>query len=240
MSAHDAAGALVALGDRLGYRFGDVGLLRQAMSHRSWCAEQADVPASNERLEFLGDAVLGWVIADLVYRRHLDLSEGRLTELRKSVVNAGALADVARSVGVGDALLLGKGERAAGGADKPSLLSDALEATIGAIYLDGGTAPVIELIDRLFSERLAGAAGRVWGADFKTTLQELIARRGEAVPQYRADSTGPDHAKRFTAEVWVSDTLVGTGMGRTKKAAEQAAAEAAYLTLADSGGYSGA
>jgi ribonuclease III len=240
MAPNDTEAAIGALGEQIGYRFTDLGLLRQAMAHRSWCAEQPDVPPSNERLEFLGDAVLGWVIADLVYRRHADLSEGRLTELRKSVVNAGALAEVARSIGLGDALLLGKGERAAGGGDKPSLLSDGLEATLGAVYIDGGAEAVVAIIDRLFSERLRVAAERVWGADFKTTLQELTARRGDAAPQYRAESSGPDHAKQFTAEVWISDVLLGTGVGRTKKAAEQAAAEAAYTVLADSSGYTGA
>jgi ribonuclease-3 len=233
--------ARTALGERIGYEFHEPALLRQAMAHRSWCAEQAAFEPSNERLEFLGDAVLGFAIADIVYREHGDLSEGRLTELRKSVVNAAALADVARSVGLGETLLLGKGERAAGGADKPSLLSDALEATLGAVYLDGGVPAVTALIARLFGGRLAIAAERLGAADFKTTLQELTARHGDPVPVYRSESTGPDHAKQFTAEVRVGGVLLGTGAGRTKKAAEQAAAEAACVAL-DGGadGYTGA
>ncbi len=228
------------LSDRLRYRFVDLGLLRRAMAHRSWCAEQSTPVRSNERLEFLGDAVLGWVIADIVFRRNRDLAEGQLTELRKAVVNASALADVARSLGIGEAMLLGKGERSAGGADKPSLLSDALEATLGAVYLDGGAEAVTTLIDRLFSERLALAASRLGVADFKTTLQELTARRGDSAPLYRAESSGPDHAKQFSAEVWIGETLLGTGTGRTKKAAEQAAAEAACLALTEADGYTGA
>jgi len=146
-----------ALSERLQYRFADPTLLRRAMAHRSWCAE---VPGevSNERLEFLGDAVLGWVIADIAYRRHGDLPEGKLTDLRKSVVNANALASVAEEIELGRYLLLGKGEDAAGGRRKPSILSDALEAVLGAIYLDGGVQAVSGAIDRLFSSRLAEAA----------------------------------------------------------------------------------
>ena len=127
------------LSGRLGYTFGDTALLRQALAHRSWCAEVAG-QRSNERLEFLGDAILGWVVADLAYRQQEDLDEGKLTDLRKAIVNADALAKVAEELGVGDALLLGKGEAAAGGRQKRSILSDAFEAIIGAVYLDGGRA----------------------------------------------------------------------------------------------------
>jgi ribonuclease-3 len=229
-----------ALARRIGYEFADLGLLRRAMAHRSWCAEQSRPVQSNERLEFLGDAVLGWVVADIAFRRNRELAEGQLTDLRKAVVNAGALADIARRIGLGDALLLGKGERAAGGADKPSLLSDALEATIGAVYLDGGVGAVIELIDRLFSDPLAAAASRLGDADFKTRLQELTARRGDSAPLYRAEASGPDHAKHFTVQAWIGDSLLGTGSGRTKKAAEQAAAEAACNALLEGDGYTGA
>jgi ribonuclease-3 len=241
MLVSEADAARTALGERIGYDFQDPALLRQAMAHRSWCAEQVGFEPSNERLEFLGDAILGFAIADIVYRRHADLSEGRLTELRKSVVNAAALADIARSVRLGDSILLGKGERAAGGADKPSLLSDALEATLGAVYIDGGVPAVAALISRLFSARLDLAAERLGAADFKTTLQELTARHGDTAPVYRSESTGPDHAKQFTAQVWVGGVLLGVGTGRTKKAAEQDAAEAACAAL-DGGadGYTGA
>jgi ribonuclease-3 len=221
---------LSVLSARLGYTFTDVGLLRRAMAHRSWCSETSN-EASNERLEFLGDAVLGWVIADLVYRRHGDLPEGKLTDLRKGVVNASALAEVARSIDLGDYLLLGKGEAGAGGNDKASILSDALEAVLGAVYLDGGVVAVSGLIDRLFSARLVDVAQRVDRMDYKTVLQELVSRRFETVPVYSVSSTGPDHDKWFSAVVTVAGAARGHGEGRSKKAAEQIAAAAAFDAL---------
>ena len=215
---------------RLGYAFRDTALLRQALAHRSWCAE---VPgnASNERLEFLGDAVLGWTIADLVYRRYEDLSEGKLTDLRKAVVNAGALAAVAQELDLGRELLLGKGEAAAGGARKPSILSDALEAVIGAVYLDGGAEPARQLITRLLTARLEEAVTRLGGLDHKTALQELVATHFGGAPTYRIVADGPDHAKRFEAEVFVGETRWGAGEGSSKKQAEQAAALEACVRL---------
>jgi ribonuclease-3 len=221
---------LGALADRLGHRFADLGLLRRAMAHRSWCAEHPG-NGSNERLEFLGDAVLGWVIADIVYQRHTSLPEGKLTDLRKSVVNAAALADVARGIDLGSCLMLGKGERAAGGADKPSILSDALEAAIGAVYLDGGAAAAAELIDRLFTAPLADAAARLDRLDFKTLLQEETSRQRDVAPVYVVSDSGPDHDKTFVARVLVEGVEYGDGSGRSKKIAEQAAAAAAYDRL---------
>jgi ribonuclease-3 len=200
------------------------------MSHRSWCAEVGGQP-SNERLEFLGDAVLGLVIADLAYRNHDELPEGKLTDLRKSVVNASALAEVALEIGLGQYLRLGKGEDAAGGRSKPSILSDAFEALLGAVYLDGGTARAFELIERLFTVRMASAAQRLDRLDYKTVLQELTARRHDTAPVYVLSDTGPDHDKRFFATVIVQGVAVGAGEGRSKKTAEQAAAESAWLTL---------
>jgi ribonuclease-3 len=200
------------------------------MSHRSWCAEVGGQP-SNERLEFLGDAVLGLVVADLAYRNHDELSEGKLTDLRKSVVNASALAEVALEIGLGQYLRLGKGEDAAGGRTKPSILSDAFEALLGAVYLDGGTERAFELIERLFTERMASAAQRLDRLDYKTVLQELTARQHDTAPVYVISDTGPDHDKRFFATVIVQGVSVGTGEGRSKKTAEQAAAEQAWLTL---------
>jgi ribonuclease-3 len=208
----------------------DLGLLERAMAHRSWCAEHPGT-ASNERLEFLGDAVLGWVIADLVYREHHELPEGKLTDLRKSVVNATALASVAESVEIGPCLLLGKGESAAGGRLKPSILSDALEAVIGAVYLDGGVLAASELIYRLFSGPLDRAAGQLDRLDFKTLLQELTARRFDSAPVYVVSEEGPEHAKTFTAVVVVAGERRGDGVGRSKKIAEQAAARAAFESL---------
>jgi ribonuclease-3 len=219
-----------ALSERVQYRFADPSLLRRAMAHRSWCAE---VPGevSNERLEFLGDAVLGWVIADIAYRRHGDLPEGKLTDLRKSVVNAVALASVAEEIELGRYLLLGKGEDAAGGRRKPSILSDALEAVLGAVYLDGGVDAVTGVIDRLFTSRLAAAAQSLDRLDYKTILQELTAKLFDAAPVYVLSSSGPDHDKRFTATVWVDGEARGSGSGTSKKIAETQAAAAAYDAL---------
>jgi ribonuclease-3 len=221
---------LGALSDRIGYRFADPALLRGAVAHRSWCAE---VPGqtSNERLEFLGDAVLGWVVADLAYRRFRELPEGKLTDLRKSVVNAHALADVARSIDLGGCLLLGRGEDAAGGRDKASILSDAFEAVLGAVYVDGGVVPVTALVERLFTDRMADAARSLDRLDYKTLLQELTARMFDVAPVYVVSSSGPDHEKVFDAAVWVEGVHRGDGSGTSKKAAEQAAASKAFDAL---------
>jgi ribonuclease-3 len=206
--------------------------LRRALSHRSWCAEVGGQP-SNERLEFLGDAVLGWVVADLSYRNHSELAEGKLTDLRKSVVNASALAEVAVEIGLGQCLLLGKGEDSAGGRSKPSILSDAFEAVLGAVYVDGGAEPAFALVERLFADRMAFAAQRLDRLDYKTVLQELTARMLDTAPVYVVSDTGPDHDKRFFARVIVSGASVGQGEGRSKKTAEQAAAEQAWLALSN-------
>jgi ribonuclease-3 len=218
--------------DRLGYQFVDAGLLRQAVRHRSWCAEHPG-HESNERLEFLGDAVLGWVVADLVYRGHLDSHEGRLTDLRKSVVNATALAEIARAIDIGPVLFLGKGEDAAGGRTKPSILSDALEATLGAVYLDGGPGAAHDLIVRLLGDRLEVVTHLPPYTDYKTMLQELAARRFDSAPVYVLREEGPDHAKRFYATVLVGGDAVGSGEGSSKKQAEQSAARLAVECLAD-------
>ena len=223
---------LTELRRRLGYDFKDPGLLRRALAHRSWCAEVGGMP-SNERLEFLGDAVLGWVVADLAYRRHGELTEGKLTDLRKSVVNAAALAEVAQEIDLGRCLLLGKGEDAAGGRTKPSILSDALEAVLGAVYLDGGASAAFELIEHLLIDRMAVAALRLDRLDYKTVLQELTARQHDTAPVYVLSDTGPDHDKRFFATVIVSGQSVGQGEGKSKKLAEQAAAEKAWMTLSN-------
>ena len=225
---------LAGLSARIGYEFVEPSLLRRAMSHRSWCAEVVGQP-SNERLEFLGDAVLGWVVADIAYRRHQDLPEGKLTDVRKSVVNATALAEVAREVDLGPCLLLGKGEDAAGGRDKASILSDALEAVIGAVYLDGGVIAAAELIERLFAEPLRRAAAELGRLDFKTILQETTARVFDTAPVYVLRESGPDHAKTFVATVLVGDRNLGEGTGKSKKLAEQAAASKAVELLAASG-----
>jgi ribonuclease-3 len=222
---------LGALEQRLAYRFRDRSLLHRAMCHRSWVAESPEPVVSNERLEFLGDAVLGWVIADLVFQRFEELAEGALSDLRKSVVNASTLAEVAAELHVGDHLLLGRGEDAAGGREKVSILSDAMEAVLGAVYLDGGRDPVFGLIDRLFSHRLEGAVGSLDRLDYKSALQEVLAQQGRPSPDYKVRSSGPDHDKRFFVRLLVAKELLGEGEGRSKKAAEQAAACAAFAAL---------
>lgn len=219
-----------ALEQRLGYAFDDPDLLRRALCHRSWSAEHPG-DLDNERLEFLGDAVLGWAVADLVYRRFADLAEGALSDLRKSVVNAGALAEVAVDIDLGPHLALGRGEHGAGGRDKVSILSDALEAIIGAVYLDGGAPAAFDLVERLFAQRLELAVDTLDSLDHKTALQEIVARLGASAPVYLTRSTGPDHDKTFFAVVEIDGRPCGDGVGRTKKAAEQVAAAAAHRRL---------
>lgn len=218
------------LAQRIGHAFATPELLARSMAHRSWCAEHPG-NLSNERLEFLGDAVLGWVVADLAFTRFTDLPEGALTGVRKGVVNALALAEVAAELGVGEFLLLGRGEDAAGGREKPSILSDALEAVIGAVYVDGGPPEAYAFVDRVVGPRLAEIATRLDHLDHKSRLQELAVRSGHGPPEYLSRSEGPDHAKAFFACAMVDGEIMGEGTGRSKKAAEQAAAEAAATVL---------
>lgn len=203
------------------------------MAHRSWCAETAGVE-SNERLEFLGDAVLGLVVTDHVFRTYPDLPEGHLAQVRAAVVNAGALAEVAEELELGRALLLGKGEHASGGREKPSILADAMEAVIGSVYLDGGWDAADALVMGLLGSRIAEAAAGPGGHDFKTRLQELAARRYDQLPRYEVVGEGPDHAKHFTAVVHLAGQPAGSGEGRSKKQAEQAAAKVAWEAIAAS------
>lgn len=225
--------ALRACETQLGYSFINNEILRTALIHRSWQAEHGS-ETSNERLEFLGDAVLGWVVADMAFRRLEDVHEGKLTDLRISIVNQQALAERARDLGIGDFILLGKGEDAAGGRDKASILSDALEALIGAVYLDGGAAAAYDVVQRLFSDSLEQAIPTMDMFDAKSRLQELCARQGFTVPKYVTEGDGPDHDRVFSAAVYVNGDVVGRGTGRTKKASEQAAAVEACGALADS------
>ena len=218
------------LAARIGHDFEDPDLLWRALAHRSWCAETPG-EQSNERLEFLGDAVLGWVIADLAYRRFADLTEGSLTDLRKSVVSAVALARIAEDIGLGAHILLGKGETAAGGAAKPSILSDAFEAVLGAVYLDGGHEAAYRMVEELVAPHMFHSVHRLDALDKKTQLQELCAQRGLPAPVYDVTATGPDHAKHFTAVANVGGRTLGTGRGRSKKIAEQAAASEACAAL---------
>jgi ribonuclease-3 len=211
----------------------DRDLMQRALTHRSFAYEHGGLP-TNERLEFLGDAVLGLVVTAALYRDHPELNEGKLAKLRASVVNSRALADVARRLGphgLGRHLLLGKGEESTGGRDKESILADTLEALLGAVFLQHGLATAEQVVHRLFDPVMAKAAGLGAGLDWKTSLQELTATRGLGVPDYQIDETGPDHAKTFTAWAVVAGRRHGGVEGRTKKEAEQRAAEAAWLAL---------
>jgi len=205
-----------------------------ALTHRSWCAENPG-EASNERLEFLGDAVLGLIVTDHIFTAHPEMPEGSLAKLRAAVVSAPTLAAVAGELGIGEAVRLGKGEDASGGRAKASILADAMEAVIGAVYVDGGLAAarllVLDLLRDRIADEVAGPGGP-GGTDHKTQLQELVARRFESAPTYEVVDDGPDHEKRFFATVRVDDDVVGRGEGRSKKLAEQAAAGAALTHLA--------
>ncbi len=187
---------------------------------------------SNERLEFLGDAVLGLVVTDHLYRTY-ELSEGQLAKVRASVVNSAALAEVAAELGLGEVILLGRGEDASGGREKPSILADAMEAVIGAVYLHAGWVGAAALVMSLLGERVELAAAGPGGQDYKTRLQELVARAYDQLPRYHVIDEGPDHAKHFFAAVSVGGIERGRGHGRSKKQAEQAAAQAAWEILAD-------
>lgn len=229
MTVQTAPAGLSALTDRLGHRFNDPALLELALTHRSWCAEHSG-SSSNERLEFLGDAVLSLVVTRMLYERFGDWAEGDLAKARASLVNAATLAEVGRSVGLGEQLRLGRGEDVSGGRAKPSILADAVEAVIGAVYLDGGIGAADDSVGRLLGDRLDAVANSPGHADFKTRLQELAARLGLDPPSYDVSSSGPAHHRRFRAEVRAGDEA-GVGAGRTKKDAEQRAAEVVYGSL---------
>ena len=210
-------------------------LAEQALTHRSYAYEKGGLP-TNERLEFLGDSVLGLVVTDALYRAYPEVSEGRLAKLRASVVNMRALARVAGSIGTGGLgawLRLGHGEEATGGRAKPSLLADTLEALLGAVYLTGGLEEVAAVIHRLFDPLMAQAGRLGAGLDWKTSLQELASTRLLGPVEYKIASSGPDHAKRFTATAVVASVASGSGEGRSKKEAELRAAEAAFTELQD-------
>jgi ribonuclease-3 len=219
-----------ALARRLGWKVVDPELLVRSLSHRSWCAENPGT-GSNERLEFLGDAVLGMVVTAHLYRTYPDMPEGELAKVRASVVNSAALAEIAAELEIGEALLLGKGEDQSGGRQKPSILADATEAIIGGVYIDCGWATAESMIMRILGERITTAAAGPGGHDYKTRLQELCARTFDQLPVYTVSDEGPDHAKEFEATVHVQGRARGWGRGRSKKQAEQAAARAAWQAL---------
>lgn len=213
-------------------------LLIHALTHRSYAYENGGLP-TNERLEFLGDSVLGLVVTDRLYKTYPDLSEGRLAKLRAAVVNARALADVARTLGLGPYVRLGRGEETTGGRDKASILSDTVEAVIGAIYLQSGFERAADVVRSLFDPLISAAFQLGAGLDWKTSLQELSADLGLGVPEYLVGASGPDHAKTFTAQVRVGDQTYGHGVGRSKKEAEQQAAETAWREIRTAYGLTG-
>ncbi|HET8601577.1 MAG TPA: ribonuclease III [Segeticoccus sp.] len=208
----------------------DESLLQRALTHRSYAYEHGGLP-NNERLEFLGDSVLGLVVTDTLFTAHPDLAEGQLAKLRAAVVNSRALADVARTLGLGDYLMLGRGEESTGGRNKASILADTTEAVIGTVYLSAGLPAAATLVHHLLDPLMASTAQMGAALDWKTSLQELTASGALGVPEYHVTEEGPDHEKVFTAEALVGQEVLGTGTGRSKKEAEQQAAQLAWTEL---------
>jgi ribonuclease-3 len=204
--------------------------LKLALTHRSYAYEFGGLP-TNERLEFLGDSVLGLVVTEELYERFPDLDESRLSPLRSGVVNMRALASIARSLELGSALLIGKGEELTGGRDKNSILADAFEALVGAIYLDLGFEACRKVILNLMKDVIEDAITRGSGIDGKTALQELVAASGWPAPEYRVTESGPDHDKSFEAVAIVNGSTFKSGRGKSKREAEQEAARLAYEEL---------
>jgi ribonuclease-3 len=215
--------------DGLGYTFAEPALLRLALTHRS---VSSDDPSrnDNERLEFLGDAVLQLVVTDLLYESYPHLAEGQMAKVRAAVVSRGTLSEIAHALDLGEHIELSPSEEATGGREKDSILADGVEAVIGAIYLDGGLDPARAMILRFWADQVTERAKRPGVKDYKTRLQELVAREGKR-PVYRVKGAGPDHARRFVAVVSVNGTDYGSGEGHSKKQAEQAAAEVALAVL---------
>lgn len=226
-----ATGSVELLAARLGVDI-DPPLLQLALTHRSFAYENGGIP-TNERLEFLGDSVLGLVVTETLFRRFADRSEGDLAKMRSAVVNARALADVARSIDLGEHVRLGRGEISTGGSDKSSILADTMEAVLGAAYLGGGADVAASLIHRLFDPVIDRSAALGAGLDWKTSLQELASSKGPGVPEYVVTETGPPHQKTFSAVVRIGRRDFAGGTGRTKKQAEQRAAENAWRELSD-------
>jgi ribonuclease-3 len=224
---------LAALQQTFDISFNDLSLLQQALIHSSYINENPGfAPTSNERLEFLGDAVLGLIIAEKLYQDFPQFTEGEMTGLRAALVRQDTLARVARTIKLGDYLYLGKGEKAGGGQRKPANLARALEAVIAAIFLDQDPVTARNVILKLFKKELQRVASRGIEVDYKTQLQEFIQARAQQVPAYRVvETTGPDHEKKFTVEVRMGNTVLGKGTGESKKMAETEAARSALQQL---------
>ncbi len=221
--------AVAALESHLGHTFGDRQLLRKALMHRSYAGE-VQLTVSYERLEFLGDAVLQLSVTRYLFETFPEMTEGQMAKVRAAVVSENILAEIAREIGVGPAILLGRGEELTGGREKDSLLSDVVEALVGAVFVESGLTTADEIIIRLWSpiiDRRAEAPGK---RDYKTRLQEILARIGQR-PDYQVEERGPEHAKQFTARVLAGGEQLGEGQGSSKKRAEQAAAMAATSVL---------
>lgn len=220
-----------ALQERLGYNFKSSALLENALTHSSYANEHRDGMTSNERLEFLGDSVLGMVVADHLFREHSDMPEGELTRSRAALVCESSLHQVAVSLKLGEYLKLGKGEAAGGGRERPSILADATEAVFAAIFLDGGITQARRTIRQLLLTR---EEEQSVNRDYKTILQELVQRESGQQLSYRlVSTTGPDHDKTFSVVVELNGTVIGEGNGRSKKESEQTAARAAIHRLQD-------
>lgn len=218
---------------RLGYRFRDRGLLAEALTHRTYVNEAGG--RDNQRLEFFGDAVLDFLLSDMLLVRFPDSREGELTRIRAALVDEASLAKIATELDLGQALRLGRGEEKGGGRQKRSLLADAFEALLAALYLDGGLVPARRAVEELFAPLLS-SRDLLSGRDAKTELQEKARLFKGELPRYQLKQvTGPDHDKRFTVEVYLGEELMGEGVGRTKKEAEQDAARAAFLLLKGEG-----
>ena len=221
----------------LGYCFEDIGLLDNALTHRSFVNENSSLPCKdNERLEFLGDAVLELTVSDMLMKKFPGYTEGELSKLRASVVNEQPLAGMARRFRLGECLLLGRGEETSGGRMKPSLLANAFESLVAAMYLDGGFDRAAAFTGRLFEPLIeAGAAAAVY-RDYKTAAQEICQNLFKELPRYAIiEETGPDHDKRFEMSLIIGERIIATGTGRNKKEAEQQAAKTAIETLRENG-----
>jgi ribonuclease-3 len=229
ISRPDVAAPEQRLQEMLGYQFSNPSLLGRALTHASAVAEGAGTE-SFERLEFLGDAVLELAISDYLYAEYPELSEGEMTKTRASVVQETALAELAGRVELADAIVLGKGEAEGGGREKNSILSDALEAVLGAVYLDGGFERVREVIVRRWAPFIEDRVVAPGGKDYKTRLHEILASRG-LTPDYSFRETGPDHAKLFQAEILIDGKPAGRGSGTSKKRAQQEAARRALGSI---------
>ena len=222
---------LTSLQTDIGYNFADEGLLERALTHSSYANEHKIKNGSNERLEFLGDSVLSIIVSDYIYIHFTELPEGELTKIRAGLVCERSLCTLSIRLNIGEHLMLGRGEEQTGGRSRPSILADAFEAVLAAIYLDGGPEPAQRFVLNMLKDRLDGSTKPALH-DYKTILQEIIQKNPEEHVEYRLiEESGPDHNKCFSVEVWLNSNVIGSGAGRSKKLAEQAAAREALSLM---------